>query len=71
MGGGGRSGASHGRVQAEVGAFGDLTSLYTALFGVPPVGKRIFVRATVMVDEFEGLPREFSARVPTASASEA
>jgi hypothetical protein len=44
----------------------DITSLYEAVFGAVPVGKRIFVRASTMVDGFESLPREFQARVPAA-----
>jgi hypothetical protein len=44
----------------------DITGLYTATFGVAPVGKRIFVKASTMVDGFESLPREFHARVPAA-----
>ena len=41
----------------------NITSLYVAEFGAPPVGKRVFVRASVMVNGFESLPSEFSARV--------
>ena len=44
----------------------DITALYTAEFGAVPVGKRLFVRASVMVDGFESLPRQFQARVPAA-----
>jgi hypothetical protein len=40
--------------------------LYTAEVGVVPVGKRLFVKASMMVDGFESLPRQFQARVPTA-----
>jgi hypothetical protein len=42
----------------------DITALYTAVFGAVPVGKRLFVRASVMVSGFESKPREFCARVP-------
>ncbi len=44
----------------------DITALYVAEFGAVPVGKRLFVRASTMVDGFESLPREFQARVPAA-----
>ena len=44
----------------------DITSLYVAEFGAVPVGKRLFVRASVVADGFESLPREFQARVPAA-----
>jgi hypothetical protein len=42
----------------------DITSLYVAEFGAVPVGKRLFVQASTMVDGFESLPRQFQARVP-------
>ncbi len=45
----------------------DITSLYVAEFGAVPAGKRLFVRASTMVDGFESLPREFQARVPAAA----
>jgi hypothetical protein len=38
----------------------------SAEFGAVPVGKRLFVRASTMVDGFESLPRQFQARVPAA-----
>jgi hypothetical protein len=44
----------------------DITSLYVAQFGAVPVGKRLFVQASTMVDGFESLPRQFQARVPAA-----
>ena len=44
----------------------DITALYTAEFGTVPVGKRLFVQASVMVGGFESLPRQFQARVPAA-----
>jgi hypothetical protein len=46
--------------------FADITSLYVAEFGAVPVGKRLFVQASTMVDGFESLPRQFQARVPAA-----
>ena len=44
----------------------DITSLYVAEFGAVPIGKRLFVQASTMVDGFESLPRQFQARVPAA-----
>ena len=44
----------------------DITALYVAEFGTVPVGKRLFVQASTMVDGFESLPRQFQARVPAA-----
>ena len=45
----------------------DITALYVAQYGVVPVGKRLFVGASTMVDRFESLPRQFQARVPAAA----
>jgi len=51
---------------APVAGFADITALYTACFGVPSVGRRIFLRASTMVSGFESLPRQYSARVPAS-----
>jgi hypothetical protein len=51
---------------APVAGSADITGLYTAEFGVVPAGKRLFVRASTMVDGFESLARQFQARVPAA-----
>jgi hypothetical protein len=53
-----------GMCPAPVAGFADITALYTACFGPPPVGRRIFLRASTMVSGFESLPLQFSARVP-------
>jgi hypothetical protein len=45
----------------------NITGLYTAQFGEVPVGKRLFVRASTMVNGFESLVRQFQARVPAAT----
>ena len=42
---------------APVAGSADITGLYTAEFGGVPVGKRLFVWASTMVDGFESLPR--------------
>jgi hypothetical protein len=42
----------------------DITSLYTARFGVPPVAKKVYVRANQFVDGWESLPMTFWAIVP-------
>ena len=49
---------------APVAGLADITALYTACFGAPPVGRRIFLRASTMVSGFESLAREFRALVP-------
>jgi hypothetical protein len=51
---------------APVAGSADITGLYTAEFGAVPLGKRLFVRASTMVDGFESLARQFQARVPAA-----
>ena len=53
-----------GMCPAPAAGVADITALYTARFGLPPVGRRIFLRASTMVSGFESLPREFRARVP-------
>jgi hypothetical protein len=55
-----------GTCPAPVQGSADITGLYTAKYGAAPLGKRIFVQASTMVDGFESLPREFQARVPAA-----
>jgi hypothetical protein len=44
-----------------------ITSAYTGRFGVPAVGKRVFVSVNANVNGYEGIPLVFSARVPAAS----
>jgi hypothetical protein len=51
---------------AAVAGVADITGLWTAEFGVVPAGKRLFVKASTMVDGFESLARLFQARVPAA-----
>jgi len=55
-----------GTCPAAVQGSADITALYVAQFGSVPVGKRIFMRASTMVDGFESLGREFQARVPAS-----
>jgi len=42
----------------------DITGLYTSRYGVPPVGKKVFVQVNQFVDGWEDLPVTFSAIVP-------
>ena len=53
-----------GMCPPPVAGLADITALYTGCFGLPPVGRRIFLRASTMVSGFESLPREFRALVP-------
>jgi hypothetical protein len=56
-----------GTCPAAVAGAADITALYAAEFGAAPAaGKRLFVRASTMVNGFESLPRQFQARVPAA-----
>jgi hypothetical protein len=40
------------------------TSLYTGRYGVPPVAKKVYVRANQFVDGWESLPTTFWAIAP-------
>ena len=55
-----------GMCPAPVAGLADITALYAARFGLPPVGRRIFLRASTMVSGFESLPLEFRALVPAS-----
>ncbi len=56
-----------GTLESPVAQYIDITSVYTTRFGVPPVGKRIFVSVNANIDGYEGIPQVFSARVPAAA----
>ncbi len=45
----------------------DITALYTARFGAPEVGTKVFVRVNQFVDGQESLPKTFWAIVPAAA----
>jgi hypothetical protein len=45
----------------------DVTSLYTARFGVPPVGKKVFLQLQQSINGYVDLPRQYEAIVPAAS----
>ena len=45
----------------------DITGLYTAKFGVPAVGQKVFVQVNQMVDGHESIPVTFSYIVPDHS----
>ena len=49
---------------APVAGAADITGLYTARFGVPAVGSKVFVVANQYVDGYEDLGTEFTAMVP-------
>jgi len=45
----------------------DITALYTARYGVPPVGKKVYVQVNQFVDGWESLPTSFWAIVPATT----
>ena len=45
----------------------DITALYTARYGTPVAGQRLFVQASLFQDGWESLPSTFTAVVPVAS----
>ena len=40
------------------------TTLYTARYGVPPVGKKVYVRVNQFVDGWEDLPVTYQTSAP-------
>ena len=56
-----------GKLDSPQGGYVDITSAYTARFGVPAVGSRVFVSVNANVNGYEGTPLVFSARVPAGS----
>ena len=55
-----------GTCPAAVAGSADITALYTARFGVPPVATKVFLQANQFVDGWESLPVGFWAIVPEA-----
>ena len=45
----------------------DITTLYTARYGVPPVGKKVYVRVNQLVDGWENIGRSFWVIVPASA----
>ena len=58
-----------GTLTSPVANHVDITSAYTARFGVPAADKRIFVSVNANINGYEGIPLVFSARVPAPSGS--
>ena len=56
-----------GTCPASAQGSSDITSLYTARYGVPPVGAKVFVRASQMVNGWESHPVTFVAIVPASA----
>ena len=55
-----------GACPAPVAGASDITGLYTARYGVPKAGTKVYVQVNQIVDGWESLPRAFSAIVPTS-----
>jgi hypothetical protein len=56
-----------GACPAPVTGSSDITGLYTARYGAPKTGTKVYVQVHQVVDGWESLPRTFSAIVPAAS----
>jgi hypothetical protein len=59
-----------GTLDSPQGGYITITAAYTSRFGVPPVGKWVFVSVNANVNGYESIPRVFSARVPAARGSQ-
>ena len=55
-----------GVLPPEEGGYSYITALYTARYGKPPVGTRIFIRTRQVFNGWEDFPKETSAIVSTA-----
>ena len=56
-----------GMCPAPMGGSADITGLYTARYGVPPAGTKVFVRVNQVVNGWEDHPVTFSAIVPAVA----
>jgi hypothetical protein len=55
-----------GTCPAPVLGSADITGLYTARYGLPKAGTKVYVQVNQVVDGWESLPRAFSAIVPAS-----
>ena len=53
-----------GMCPAPVQGSADITSLYTAVYGVPPAGTKVFVNVSLLVGGWESIPVAFWGIVP-------
>src|ERR1035437_1046050 len=56
-----------GTCPPAVAGSADITGLYTARYGVPPVAKKVYLQVKQYVDGWESLPVSFWAIVPAAT----
>ena len=55
-----------GPLPAPDGGVCDITDLYVARFGVPPVGSQVCIRTRQQINGWQDLPKQTSAIVPKA-----
>lgn len=55
-----------GRLPAPAGGLSDITDLYVAKYGVPPVGSQVCIRTRQQINGWEDLPKQTNAIVPKA-----
>jgi hypothetical protein len=55
-----------GVLPEQAGETAHINALYTARFGVPAVGKRVFIRTVQQINGWQDHPQIFSARVSVA-----
>jgi hypothetical protein len=53
-----------GLLSAPEAGFSNIRKLYVDMFGVPPVGKRVFIRTRQQINGWEDLPKQTTAIVP-------
>ena len=56
-----------GELPEVVSGKADITSLYSAKFGLPAVGQKVYIRSKQMVSGYEDLPHQWSGIVPASS----
>jgi hypothetical protein len=56
-----------GTCPAPVAGSSDITGLYTARYGVPPVAKKVYIQVNQFVDGWESRPVSFGAIVPATA----
>ena len=55
-----------GVLPEQAGESVDINALYAARFGVPAVGKRVYIRTVQQINGWQDHPQTFSARVTPA-----
>jgi hypothetical protein len=56
-----------GELPAVESGKANITALYTAKFGAPAAGQKVFIRSKQMLDGYEDLPHQWSGIVPAVS----